>query len=72
MNGKASRRIRRAALAATHSERPIGSFAKARRQWLKQLKREYRAQPYHQRDTASLYGYRSLSHREQEARWRNR
>ena len=55
MNGRVSRRIRRA---SAKSGRPV-----------KELKREYRRLPYHRR-RLGIRGLRSLSHLEEERRWR--
>lgn len=63
MNGKVARRIRRAAwqvILSTGSRRTL-------REVIRELKGEYKALPYHKRDY-KLYGYRSLSHKEQEQR----
>lgn len=67
MNGKVARRIRRAAwqvILSTGSRRSL-------REVVKELKAEYRAEPYHKRNYA-LFGYKSLSHKAQEQRWINR
>lgn len=65
MNGKVSRRIARAAWHVMHAT-GSGESHKAIR---KQLKREYKDQPYHKRQNPAPAGYRILSHAEQEIRW---
>lgn len=62
MNGRASRRIRRAVWAVIHSTGTTDSFNKVH----KKLKREYRANPYHKRKGI---GYVVLPHKGQERRW---
>lgn len=64
MNGKATRRIRRAAwqvIVSTGSGESVNAV-------VHKLKREYKALPYHKRNLKHM-GLRSLSHREQEQRY---
>lgn len=64
MNGKVSRRIRRAAWQVLHAGSKE-SYSVV----VKRLKREYRALPYHRRDLR-MYGGKKWTHREQDQRWR--
>lgn len=69
MNGKLARRIRRAAWQVLHAGTGMApSKGDTHREIVKTLKREYRALPYHKRKHYE-FGYRILSHREQECRW---
>lgn len=69
MNGRAARRIHRAALhvklVGTGMAPSMGDTV---RQIAKTLKRQYNARPYHKRNNWRL-GYPTLSHKEQEQRW---
>jgi hypothetical protein len=67
MNGRAARRIRRAAKQTSLASRKEQGKHEGYSAALKRLKREYRARPYHQRTGLS---YAVLSHKAQERRWR--
>lgn len=70
MNGRAAKRIRRAARQVLYSSRREDAYGKNYRQSLKRLKREYKTKPYHHRNPTS-FGYVSLTHADQFQRWKH-